>query len=220
MSTKTVQIYGKGFGPSDATITVTLDGQTIFDGSIPTLNQPVPAEEVDLGIVEPIVSFDLPIDFQGQIPMTCQVTNGTVAFAQILVNQYLKRNPIYTPTDCVILNNPSSTRQQHIDVISQYAVPAFSQDELNTLINPATPRADLNAILTTHGVLEFITADTNEYVSVNYGGGDPRTNVLINGVAQNPDSLRYQTSTLLWKIPAGSTLSYNLNVKSDIVVRN
>ena len=209
MTNKTFQIYGYGFGPTDASIEVTLVGNTVFNGTIPTVNQPAPPLP-DFNIVSDTVvlcSFELPMDFVGTIPMTCKSTNGTVVFAQIGSNYVSQRNPIYSDSDWTTLTSPAVTRQQIIDITSQYASPPFTQDEINTILDPATNNYAVNQILSNHNVSIFVNSGPTGF---SYLSNDPRTNIFIDGREQTPDHQTYP-GTYWWLLREGSTLSYNLN---------
>ena len=110
MTTRTIQIYGYGFGPTPADITVVSNGSTVFSGTITTVDQPVPTLPNLSLVADPVVitSFDIPVDFTGLLSMSCQVNNGTVLFCQITENYNQIQNPVYTPADWAIINNPSS----------------------------------------------------------------------------------------------------------------
>jgi hypothetical protein len=91
MITRTVKIFGQGFGSTPAEISVTLAGNVIYTGPVPTLDQPVyalPNLEFTSQIPE-ICNFEIAMDFSGTIPMTCTVLAGTVIFAQIQANYFL-----------------------------------------------------------------------------------------------------------------------------------
>jgi hypothetical protein len=83
MFNRTVRVYGQGYGETPASITATLNGVVVFDGEIPTTNQPI----TDL-IVDPAIlfTFEVPLPTDGTIPQTITVNTGTVIFAGISAN--------------------------------------------------------------------------------------------------------------------------------------
>jgi len=88
MTARTVKIFGQGFGSTSAEISVTLNGNSIYTGAVPTLDQPVYSlPDPDLvSTVPELCNFEIDMDASGNIPMTCTVLSGTVIFAQILAN--------------------------------------------------------------------------------------------------------------------------------------
>jgi hypothetical protein len=103
MTTRTVKIFGQGFGSTPAEISVTLNGNVIYTGAVSTLDQPVYAlPNLDLTSVVPeLCDFEIGMDTNGTVPMTCTVLNGTVIFAQILANYCVIAN-----TDPVVGTGP------------------------------------------------------------------------------------------------------------------
>lgn len=103
MTTRTVKMFGLAYGSSPAEIAVTLDGVSVYSGTVATSDVPVPAMP-DSALVDTTTefcNFEIPLDFVGTKPMTCIVTNGTVVFAQIKANYCVIAN-----TDPVIGTGP------------------------------------------------------------------------------------------------------------------
>jgi hypothetical protein len=168
MPNRIVKIYGYGVGSSTATINVSVEGTEIFSGAVTTSTQELPALP-DLSIVDNTVelcSFEIPIDFSGQKAMSCEVTNGTVIFAQIEANYCKIPNPIFSSSEWAVLSNVGSTNG----------------------------------------------SGSTGFSNIYYG--ESRSEIQINGVTQPIVHSEEYTGTFWWIVPAGSTLSYNLNVAS------
>ena len=153
MTTRTVKMFGLAYGSSPAEIAVTLDGQSVYTGTVSTVDTPPPALpnlEIANTTVE-FCSFEIPMEFEGTKPMTCSITNGTVIFADISANYSViaNTNPVYGGG---------------ADIFSSTA-----------------------------------------------GTSSVRSNVAIDGIAQtiNQEEL---AGTWWFKVPAGSILTYDLNV--------
>jgi hypothetical protein len=125
MANKTLQFFGNGYAPADtdAEITATLGGNTVFSGSIPTVHNSgdilyLPADQQLLFTCEVDETLDT------TVPMTVTVTAGdAVALEQVLSN----------------LNNQAG------NVDTFLTMGDSSQRRLNVIINgvsedPPTPR--------------------------------------------------------------------------------
>lgn len=211
MANRTVQIHGQGFGANPAEITVTANGNTIFSGTINTLDVPPPAlPNLELGTGGVLCTFEVDMAFAGQIPMTCAVTSGTVIFSQIWANYTTVTNPVYTPQQIQTLNDPATTQAEKVGIWTSVANPAFSQQDIDTLMDPQSTPQQVNTILSQHNCLTYISSGANLYTGVN-GENDPRTSVSINGVLQTPDHGELP-GTWWWTINSGSTMTYQLIV--------
>jgi len=103
MTIRTVKMLGLAYGTTPAEIAVTLDGASVYTGTVTTadtLVPPLPNLEIANTTVE-FCNFEIPMDFEGTKSMTCAVTNGTVIFAQIDANYCVIAN-----TDPVIGTGP------------------------------------------------------------------------------------------------------------------
>jgi hypothetical protein len=156
MTLRTVKMFGLAYGATPAEIAVTLDGVSVYTGTVATTDAVVPSLpnlEIQSSTVE-FCNFEIPIDFTGAKPMTCTVNNGTVIFAQIDANYCVIAN-----TDPVIGGGPDIF--QNID-----------------------------------------------------GEGDARSNVYIDGIAQPMNHSGDFGGTWWFVVPAGSTLSYDLDIQA------
>ena len=155
MTTRTVKMYGLAYGPTPAEITVTLNGELVYNGTVNTQDQPLPLlpnSNLSNTTVE-FCNFEIPMELDGNFPMTCTVSNGTVIFGQIMANYC-----VIPDTDPVVGSGPN--RFSNID-----------------------------------------------------GDGDARSSVFVDGIAQqvNHEELG---GTWWFTVPAGSTLTYDLDVQA------
>lgn len=122
-------LNGQGYGFADVRLNVTVDGETVFQGTIPTLDEPVPPlpfNDMDSGeIGSEVASWDVDIDFTGTQQLTIDVESGTFLLTGILSTHSIMPNPESPPAmissgqqawPCppevlsnVVINNISST---------------------------------------------------------------------------------------------------------------
>jgi hypothetical protein len=103
MTTRTVKMFGLAYGTTPAEISVTLDGVSVYTGTVTTADIPVPSLP-DANLTPTTVefcNFEIPMDTNGTIPMTCTVLSETAIFAQIKANYCVIAN-----TDPVIGTGP------------------------------------------------------------------------------------------------------------------
>jgi hypothetical protein len=208
MTTRTFQFYGQGWGPTTAEITVTLAGQTIYSGPIPTVPQkPSPVVPVFL-----FTASVLDVTDQGTFAMTVQPTVGEVFMSQIFANYVAVQNPIYTPEQWAIITDPSKQAESH-EIISSLAQPPFSPAEVDVLNSSTSTDAEQNAILVAHGV-QYMTSTGSDGFEDLFWQGDCRTNVTINGVPQQTPQPRPDgyTGDWSWAVNNNSVLAYDLNL--------
>jgi hypothetical protein len=185
MANRTIQFLGQGYAPTGTdpiVITATLDGNVVYTGNIPTLYT------ADVGRLpeDQVVLFtcELPVDFAGTLPVSISLDSpvGVDAyFEQIYSNYMAVPNPVFTSSEIGVLTDPSSTTAEKVAIYTANAVPPLSPAEIAVLEN-GTP-AEQNAILVAHNITLAVSSGADTFVSVNGGNGDPRSNVVINGVA-------------------------------------
>jgi hypothetical protein len=212
MTIRTVKIQGLAYGSVPAEITVTANGNTVFSGAVSTLDQPLPTlpdPSLSASTVT-LCTFEIDQTFVGQIPMTCEVTQGTVIFAQILANYSTILNPVYTPEQLTVIGDPAvPTTQEQVAILTTLANPPLSQVDIDMLLDPNLRVEDYDVILAAHNLTLSSSSGADGYAKID--NTDPRSNVQINGVVQAPDHTDLP-GAWWWPISSGSTLAYNLDV--------
>lgn len=215
MANRTVQILGQGYGANAAEIAVTANGNTVFSGTVNTVDQPLPQlPNLEIELPNILCTFEIDQTFTGQIPMTCLVTAGTVIFADINANYSAMTNPVYTAEQLAILNDPSTTQATRVSIYTQVAVPPLTQPEIDILLDTGAPSSEKKAILQSHNCAVIISSGANGYQTID--NTDARSSVAIDGVAQTPDRGDLP-GTWWWKINNGSTLAYQLDVDPALI---
>lgn len=212
MTNRTVEILGYGFGGSPAEVTVTANGTTVYSGTVPTLDQPVPAlpDFTISGETVKLFEFNIPLGAASITPVTCTVTNGTVIFAQTQVNYYPVYNPVYTTNDIWKIESGNSAKV--LQVYENRANPALSPADITLLqsTDPADAAAQAQ-ILIDHNLTLQVTGSTADFGPAN-GANDPKENTTIDGVSQNPDHTGDVTGQWWYRVNSGSVLAFDLDV--------
>lgn len=211
MAIRTVQILGMGFGADPAQVVVTASGNQVYSGPVTTLNEPVwmlPNPDLVADQAQ-LFTFEIDTDFSGSLPMTCEVTNGTVIFGDITATYSTIPNPAFTLEQIQILNNPATSRSTRNAIYIPVANPPFSTEELEIIENPATSTAAYDDVINAHGCAIGVSSGSSNFGPI--AGNDPRDNVYINGVQQVPDHEELP-GEWWWTVSQGSILSYDLQV--------
>jgi hypothetical protein len=138
MTTRTVKIFGLAYGATPAEIAVTLDGVSVYTGTVPTtdtLPPALPNLEISNTTVE-FCNFEIPMEFEGTKPMICSVTNGTVVFAQIKANYGVVANtaPAYGVGADVFIPTAGPTNTRLNVVIDGVAATITNSEELPGIV--------------------------------------------------------------------------------------
>lgn len=215
MSERTIVFKGLAYGSSPATVQATANGVSIFSGTVTTQNEPLPS--MPGPTADPVALFTMTVDtsFSGTIPMTYEVTSGTVIFSYISANYTILVNPIYSAEQYAILSNPASTDEQRNAIyVAAPAVPPLSEADIALIQGPDTPADQYVAVLTAHNIQPTVNGGVDAFGLVSHN--DPMTNVYINGILQNPDRAGLG-GAWWWTVGAGSTISYDLTVQNNIL---
>ena len=77
MTNRTIRVYGQGFGPTAVEISVTANGSPVFNGPVPTVDQPLVPLPWPLEQSEILFSMEVPLEFQGTMPIEIIVNSGS-----------------------------------------------------------------------------------------------------------------------------------------------
>jgi hypothetical protein len=91
---RTVQFCGYAYGNVPVQLNAHINGTLVFQGEIPTLDQPVPTPDIDMSSAPVLFTVSentlFSTDFSGSYPMTVSVANGSgVYFGDVLSNYML-----------------------------------------------------------------------------------------------------------------------------------
>lgn len=210
MTNRTVKFLGQAYGTSPVDITVTVNGETVYTGPVPTLNQPMSVWPLNNDECVTLFTTQNPVDFAGTIPMTVRVNSGYgIKFVIALANYVPVPNPVYTPEQFAIVTSPDGG-QQTLDIFTALATPPFTSAEIAELADPTLPDAQYRALLSAHGLSIYVSGGVDYYDDM-FWPGDSRTNVTMNGIALTPPNPRPpgQDGDWTWNVPVDSILGFD-----------
>jgi len=217
MTNRTIQFYGAGYGAEPVSITATANGNTVFNGTINTINEPFTTAWLDPAQFTVIFTMEIPVEFSGTVPMSVTVNSGNgIAFAHVRSNYMYMPNPIYSSEQWAVISANAQSAES-LTIQTSLANPPFSQAELDTLSNPATTQEQYYTILNAHGLIPYIMGGPGNF-SAAFWPSDSRTDVTIDGNPVSPPNPRppEYTGDWTWKVSAGSTLAFTFNTEAGI----
>lgn len=115
MSTRTIQFLGQGYGNTPVTVDAVWNGNTIYSGAVPTVNETIPTFlSTTEANNEILFTTDVDVTYQADVPMTITVTSpGALVVGQIYgnyANVYTQTGNTWTitssgPTTFLAVNN-------------------------------------------------------------------------------------------------------------------
>ncbi len=211
MSNRTIQIQGYGYGSTTCSATVSYNGNTVFSGNIPTLDQNqvliMPTEQVT------IFTFEIDVTTAGTFPLIINVTGGnTVYIEQVLSNHMPQKNPVYSESDWAIITDPAN--MQKLAVFRRLAQPPLSEADI-AVLEQGPVSSEAQAVLAAHGLSFIVSSGASVYLPISLPPA--KSNIVINGssvTSGNPP-----TGEWGWEVPIVSgtgTLACDLNILAGL----
>lgn len=167
MTTRTFKQQGQAYGTTATNLVAKIDGVEVFNGSISSLDQPIPSMPIadyETLPVQDLFSWTDDVDFAGTKSMEITVTGGQLLLTLTLAN-YVK---------IIDVTNPPPGITSGPDVFGQY----YRND-----------------------------------IGENAVSFDPKSNVIINGVAQEFTRDANLTGQYYYVIPANGTLTATIAIQ-------
>jgi hypothetical protein len=216
---KTIKFLGYAYSETAVSLTVTSNGNTLFSGSVPLSGTNVTQQET-VGVEYPqaeLFTFPVDIAFNGTMPMSIQVTGGTIVLSPVLANYNTWEEPIIEAG-------------KMIEGLAYKIV--TTGDTQWTIIGAPNGNVGTEFVATnlSYGTGLWGTGTVQPQLSPNYDPGtatgwgpvyhsagglvDCRNNVTIDGIAQSqpPDS-----GTYWWTVGPNSTIAFDLSVDAGAV---
>lgn len=212
MANKTIKFYGRGFGTTPAAINVVYNGNTVYTGEVPTVDEPPSAlPDVPVDQLSFLFSLDVPVEYSGTAPMSVETTAGSVTLGSELTNYKLLKNPVFTPEQWAIIIDPTKVPES-LQIRVDLATPAFTSEEIALLQDTLVSQTEKQEVVTAHNVQNWVNSGT-EFNGIN---NETKTDVKLNGVVQDPVRWEDESGIWYWLIPEGSTLSFQYEIDSSL----
>ena len=228
---RTLQFYGLAYGNNNVSLTATINGTTVFSGEVPTINSPIPVPSIDTS--NDVILFSIenstlfPTNYSGAYPMSIAVSGG---YAAVLNNINCNYMPTGNVNTTVMENSSISGNVLTVGTVSSGTV-AIGQmltgtdivantriesgSDATWIVNNSqtVPNTTITGelITTVPGVADEYQLCYDGYPVNSEATPDPRSGVIIDGIAQVPPLPKSQ-GLWGWIVPSGSTIAYNLNV--------
>jgi hypothetical protein len=233
---RTMNFYGYAYGNTPVSLTANINGVTVFNGTVNTVDQPLPEPSVDINdapvlFTAPDTTGLFPIDFAGAYPMSIEVTGGYgIAVKNTYCNYMNYSKSLVEAANSsiegttltlgnVISGNLSQATRTDRWVTGNGVQPntfttSISTDGKTVSVTPSQTVVDSTITVVSANLpgnaLPFVDC-YNGIPSNSEGTPDSRSSVTIDGVAQVPPNPVSQ-GQWTWIVPTGSTLAYAFNV--------
>lgn len=234
MTTRTIKIIGQGYGSTPVAVTATVNGSTVFNGNVPTVNEDIRVTDdagPGLTLIQnellsnqtTLFSFGLDVGFSGNVSVSFDVSGGSVYLGPLMSNYILSGtipNPAATPEQIAIVENPVSTQSDIKNVQIALANPPMTTDEQVAFLSADLTVSPWPAFMKEHNcyLTALLGATGYEQIPCNSDGGG-WSNVMIDGLLNdiNPELFTPPKSGQWWfVVHDGSTFTANLNISAGI----
>lgn len=241
MANRTVRFYGLGLGNSTAEITAEVDGTQVFTGPVPTTTNAADTPEILFTFELPIA-----FEGTKPVSITVNSGTVKFAQVLANYHAFVRVTPVLK-SQRAVLTNPSSTveERKNVFVTADPTGPAFTDEELAALAtthidieNIARPDTITGPLQSRYQALlqynenNFVANCADPLWDEGYGDiqdvhpdvtypakqvSESRTNVTIDGVAQNPVRTgNLDLGTWNYTVTAPSVFDFDLVVKAGV----
>jgi len=230
MANRTIQFCGYAYGNVPVQLNAHINGQTVFSGTVATLDEIFPVLPIDMTaapvLFSVLESALFPTSFSGAYPMTVSVATG---YGIILGNT--NSNYMLSASNQVEFSGSiSGTTLNVSSVTSGEILPGQtiynnvitagttiisgngSTWQINGSHSQVTSEAIINGATFVTGTVDQFNSCFNGTPTNSESTEDSRSSVQINGVPQTPPRDSNSSGQWTWLVEAGSTIEYNFNV--------
>lgn len=233
MTNRTIKVIGQGYSATPVTILAQVDGNVVYSGTVPTINEDISVTDNSnpgcLAIQQALqadqtslFTFDIDVAFAGTVGLTLDVTGGPIYIGAVVYSNYTSVpviNPVFTPEDIAAIENSSdpelTKRQIQIDKANP---PMSSQEQADFLAAVNLDAGPWPAFIAEHNV-EYFTGNTSSGTNSVQMQSDIDTglfiNIAIDGVPQISDPNAYnppKTGAWWWQVYPGSEFAADLEI--------
>lgn len=214
---RTIKFLGYAYSETTVSLEVTANGNSVFSGTVPVLGTDVSQQDT-VGLEHPnaeLFTFELPVEFNGSLPMTITPTGGAIVLAPVYANYNTWTLPV--------------TYAKNLIVGQQYIIIRSGNEGKLDWTTVGAPDNNVGTKFTATAASEFYgeafadtppgyTRGTETGFAAVYHSQGPnashRANPTIDGIAlpdPGDDGVYWLT------VGSGSTLAFDLMVDAGIV---
>lgn len=196
---------------NDATGTITLNGTQVLNGAFTgdsTSGSVIFADSID-------VDDALAVNQEILLPTVITVNSGSIYVALTEWNYAIVPNPVYTPEQLAVINDPATTNPERLAIVEQVANPPLSDAEKTFLLStdPADGSEQMQILKNHNASFEIQSPSVFDWGLTSEEDACNRTNVLLDGV--EPAGANTNVGLL---VSEGQTLTYDSIVFASNVI--